>query len=188
MKKGAIAFLFFIASMQLHAQVKTVLPPLDKSPMDMSYYPPGYPLMKIQGKVTEPLKMRLIYGRPQLNGRKAFGEIRELGQIWRLGANEATEIEFYKDVRVDGKKVKKGRYTMYCIPFADKWTMIINKETDTWGDFAYDSTKDILRVDVPVMKQTEPTEVLTIIFEKSLTGANMLTYWDDIKTSLPITF
>ena len=187
MKKRMIAFLFFIAIMQLQGQVKTVLPLLDKSPMDMSYFPSGYPLLKIQGKATEPLKMRVIYGRPQLNGRKAFGEIRELGQVWRLGANEATEIEFYKDVKIDGKKVKKGRYTMYCIPYNDRWTMIINKETDTWGDFAYDSAKDILRVDVPVLRQAESTEALTILFEKSPSGANMLTYWDDIKTSLPIT-
>ena len=188
MNKRIIVVFFLFVSVHLFAQAKTVLPPLDKSPMDMSYYPAGYPLLKIQGKMVEPLKMRIIYGRPQLNGRRAFGEIRELKQIWRLGANEATEIEFFKDVRIDGKKVKKGRYTMYCIPDNDKWTMIINKETDTWGDFGYDSTKDVLRVDVPTVKQSESTESLTIVFEKSATGANMVTYWDDIKTSLPITF
>src|SRR2546428_13616566 len=120
MNRKLLAFLFSLLAFQLYAQVKTVLPPLDKSPMDMSYYPSGYPLLKIQGKIIEPLKMRIIYGRPQLNGRRAFGEIRELGQIWRLGANEATEIEFFKDVRIDSRKVKKGRYTMYCIPYADK--------------------------------------------------------------------
>jgi hypothetical protein len=47
--------------------------------------------------------------------RKVFGELVEYGKVWRLGANEATEIEFYKDVKVGGKKVPKGRYTLYAI-------------------------------------------------------------------------
>ncbi len=64
--------------------------------MDMSYYPVNYPILKIQDKVTEPLVMRVIYSRPQLNGRKIFGELQAYGQVWRLGANEATEIEFLK--------------------------------------------------------------------------------------------
>ena len=163
------------------------LPSLDKSPMDITYYPPGYALLKIQDKISEPLVIRVIYSRPQLNGRKVFGELQEYGQVWRLGANEATEIEFFKDVKINSKKIKKGRYTMYCIPYADKWTLIVNKETDTWGSFKYDQTKDVVRMDIPVSKNGI-TEALGIIFEKSATGANMLMYWDDIKASLPIEF
>jgi hypothetical protein len=122
-----------------------------------------------------------------LNGRRVFGELQEYGQVWRLGANEATEIEFFKDVRINGKKIKKGRYTLDCIPFPDKWTIIVNKENDTWGSFKYDSSKDVVRMDVPVTR-TESTEALTIVFEKTATGANMVMYWDDVKTSLPIEF
>jgi hypothetical protein len=106
--------------------------------------------------------------------------------VWRLGANEATEIEFYQNVKVKGNKLKKGRYTLYCIPYADKWTIIINKDTDTWGSFKYDSKKDVLRVDVPVIKQTEITESFTMMFEKSATGISLVTAWDDVKTELPI--
>jgi len=163
------------------------LPPLDKSPMDISYYPAGYALLKIQDKMPEPLAIRLIYSRPQLNGRKVFGELQEYGKVWRLGANEATEIEFFKDVKINNKKIKKGRYTLYCIPYPDKWTLIVNKETDTWGAFKYDQSKDVVRMDVPVIKD-EITEALTIVFEKSVTGANMVMYWDDVKASLPIGF
>jgi len=80
--------------------------------MDMSYYPNGYPVLKIQDKITEPLIARVIYSRPQKNGRVIFGELLEYGKVWRLGANEATEIEFFKDVKNNNKKKKKGRYTM----------------------------------------------------------------------------
>ena len=76
---------------------------------------------------------------------------------------------------------------MYCIPYADKWTLIVNKETDTWGAFKYDQSKDVVRMDVPAVKN-EITEALTIVFEKSATGANMVMYWDDVKASLPIVF
>ena len=163
------------------------LPSIDKSPLDMSYYPANYALLKIQDKISEPLVIRLIYSRPQLNGRKVFGELQEYGQVWRLGANEATEIEFFRDVKINNKKIKKGRYTLYCIPTADKWTLIVNKETDTWGSFKYDQAKDVARMDIPVSKN-EITEALTITFEKSSIGANMLIYWDDIKASVPIEF
>lgn len=177
-----------VTGLQASAQINPAkLPPPDKSPMDMSYYPPGYPLLKIQDKVTGPLEVRVIYSRPQLNGRKVFGELQVYGEVWRIGANEATEIEFFKDVKINHQKVKKGRYTLYCIPNIDKWTMIVNKETDTWGSFKYNPAKDVIRVDVPV-KQNDSTESLTMVFEKSDNGANLLIYWDTDKVSLPIEF
>jgi hypothetical protein len=163
------------------------LPPLDKSPMDMSYYPANFPVLKIQNKITEPLVMRVVYSRPQLNGRKIFGDLQPYGDVWRLGANEATEIDFYKDVAINNKKIKKGRYTIYAIPFPDKWTFILNKETDTWGSFTYDSAKDVIRMNLPVIKNPT-TEDMTIVFEKTSFGANMNMYWSDVKVSLPIQF
>ncbi len=167
---------------------QTKLPAIDKSPMDMSYYPAGYPVLKIQDKVTEPLVARLIYSRPTKNGRVIFGDLLEYGKVWRLGANEATEIEFYQHVKINGSKVKKGRYTLYCIPNESKWTIILNKETDTWGSFKYDEKKDVLRIDLPVIKQSDITEAFTMVFEKAPTGANLLMVWDTVKISLPIVF
>ena len=163
-------------------------PALDKSPMDMSYYPSGYPVQKIQDKITEPLVARVIFSRPQKNGRVLFGQLVEYGKVWRLGANEATEINLYQTVRINDKKVKKGRYTLYCIPYVDKWTIIINKETDTWGSFKYDEKKDVIRIDVPVQKQGEILDAFAMVFEKSTTGANLIIAWDDIRISLPIVF
>ncbi|HEY9340405.1 MAG TPA: DUF2911 domain-containing protein [Hanamia sp.] len=185
--KYFFSIILSMVSFSALAQINNAIPPLDKSPMDMSYYPVNYPILKIQDKVTEPLTVRVIYGRPQLNGRKVFGGLQEYGKVWRLGANEATEIEFFREVKINNKKIKKGRYTLYAIPFPDKWTFIMNKETDIWGSFQYDSSKDILRMNLPVIKK-ETTEDMTIVFEKTSTGANMNMYWDDVKTTLPILF
>ena len=170
----------------LKAQFKA--PALDKSPMDMSYFPANYPILKIQNKATEPLLARVLYSRPQKNGRNVFGELIEYGQVWRLGANEATEIELYKDVKINNDRLKKGRYTMYAIPFQDKWTLIFNKETDIWGAFQYDEKKDVLRTDVKLEKQQDPIEAFTLLFDKTDSGANLIMAWDNVKATLPITF
>ena len=169
----------------LLAQFKA--PPLDKSPMDMSYYPVNFPILKIQNKATEPLVARVIYSRPQKNGRNVFGELIEYGKVWRLGANEATEIELYKDVKIDNTRLKKGRYTLYAIPLEDKWTLIFNKETDIWGAFQYDDKKDVLRTDIKLEKQQDPVEAFTLVFDKTDAGANMIMAWDNVKATLPIT-
>jgi hypothetical protein len=186
MKKLLIAvvagFVFTVANAQ------TKFPPIDKSPMDMSYCPNSYPVLKIQDKITDPLVARVIYSRPQKNNRVIFGELVEYGKVWRLGANEATEIEFFKTVRINGKKVKKGRYTLCCIPYTDKWTMILNNETDTWGSFKYDEKRDHLRVDVPVQRVSESLDAFVMAFDKTTTGYNLNIAWDDVRVSLPIVY
>src|SRR5438093_10216617 len=127
-------YLFLLCTLSLFymafAQSETIkTPPLDKSPMDMAYYPDNYPVLKIQDKATEPVVARVIYSRPQKNNRVIFGELVEYNKVWRLGANEATEIEFFKDVKIGGKKIPKGKYTLYALVNPDQWAIIVNKET-----------------------------------------------------------
>ena len=187
MKQLVVLFLgLTVISVTAAAQFK--VPALDKSPMDMSYFPANFPILKIQNKVSEPLIARVLYSRPQKNGRSVFGELIEYGKIWRLGANECTEIELYKDAKIDNTRLKKGRYSLYAIPFQDKWTLIFNRETDIWGAFQYDDKKDVLRTNVKLEKQQEPIEAFTLLFDKTDSGANMIMAWDNVKATLPITF
>jgi Protein of unknown function (DUF2911) len=162
------------------------LPPVDKSPLDMSYYPVNYPVLKIQDKITEPLVARVIYSRPRKEGRTIFGGLVEYGKLWRLGANEATEIEFFKVVRINGKRIHKGRYTLYAIANEKTWTIIVNKDTDTWGHFKYDIKKDVVRIDVPVQKTTESIEAIAMAFEKTTTGIQLVIGWDNVKVAVPM--
>ena len=67
-------------------------------------------------------------------------------------------------------------------------TIIVNKETDTWGSFKYDEKQDLIRVDLPVQKQGEVLDAFVMVFEKTTTGANLVIAWDDIKVTLPIVF
>lgn len=188
MKRILILLLVYYTCSTAAMAQNSGLPPVDRSPADISYYPNNYPVLKIQDKATDPLVARVIYGRPKKDGRTIFGSLVEYNKVWRLGANEATEIEFFKHVKIGGKKIGKGRYTLYAIPAENTWTIIVNKETDTWGAFKYDPKKDIVRVDVAVQKQTEITESFAMAFDKTTTGATLIMAWDNIKVALPITF
>jgi Protein of unknown function (DUF2911) len=173
-------------SINVMAQDAQTIPPIDKSPMDMSTYPVNYPLLKIQDKATIPLVARVTYSRPQKNNRVIFGELLEYNTVWRFGANENTEIEFFKDVKINKVLVKKGKYSIFAIPNTDKWTIILNKDLNTWGSFKYDKAKDVLRVDIAVQKATEIAEAFYIYFDKTITGFSLNAGWDDVKITLPI--
>ena len=170
------------------AMAQSSLPAVDKSPMDMCYYPVRYPNLKAQDKLTEPLAARVIYSRPKKEGRAVFGGLVEYGKLWRLGANEATEIEFYKPAVIAGKKIARGRYTLYAIVNEKSWTFILNKETDTWGSFKYNQAKDVVRTEVPVQSLTEPVESLTMVFEKENQNSNLVIAWENVKCALPVSF
>ena len=187
MRKSSILFLLLISYLFSFTQLAGKAPEVDKSPMDVSYYPADYPILKIRNKATEPLVARVLYSRPQKQGRKIFGELVEYGKVWRFGANEATEIEFYKDVKIGGKKITKGRYTLYAIVNETTWTMIVNKDTDTWGAFKYDSKKDVVRTDVLVQKTDDVVESMSMWFEKTTSGLSLIMAWEQVKVSLPIT-
>jgi hypothetical protein len=176
-----------LCSVLAHAQ-NGRMPAIDKSPMDMSYYPSNYPVLKIQEKVKEGPYARVIYSRPAKNNRTVFGDLIEYDKIWRLGANEATELELFRDARIGNLRVKKGRYTLYAIPTETSWTLIINRDHDTWGAFKYDPKKDVGRVTIPVEKMTDTTESFTMFFEKAGTGASLFIYWDNYKAVVPMQF
>jgi len=187
MRNSIFVFITILLTIASKAQ-PGILPPVDKSPMDMSYYPANYPVLKIQDKITEPLVARVIYSRPQKSGRVIFGGLIKYGEVWRMGANEATEIEFFKPVRIGGKKIARGRYTLYALVYENSWTIIINKETDTWGSFKYNSKKDLAKAEVPVQKTDALIEYLSMMFEKAGSGCNLIIAWDNIKVSLPVLF
>jgi hypothetical protein len=157
---------------------------VDVSPMDMSYLPVDYP--KISGRKPTPVA-RLIYSRPHKQGRKIFGSLVRYGQPWRLGANEATEIEFFIPVKIKGHDVPKGRYVLYCIPFQDKWTIVFNKDLYCWG-LNIDQSKDFFRVDIPFNLKLQPSEYFSMIFQETKDGADLVIGWDTLEARLPIQY
>ncbi len=182
--KNLLLFLYCFSCFGAMAQLTPLEP--DKSPMDMSYSPNNYPILKFQDKAMKAApNARVIYSRPQKNGRAIFGDVVKYNQVWRMGANECTELDLYKDATIGGKKVLKGRYALYCIPKAGSWTIILNKGLDSWGAFSYKAADDVLRTEVKAENIDVAVEYFTILFDTN----NALTIlWDDTKVSLPIKF
>lgn len=159
----------------------------DHSPMDMVYFPTDYPLLKMTGKTSKLPYMRIIYSRPQKEGRKIFEDLIKYNSTWRLGANEATEIEFFSTATIQGKKIRPGRYILYCVPQADKWTFVLNSNIYSWG-LQQDRSKDLFQFDVPVEEHTV-IEYFTIACEKrSETSVDILFMWDAVRVKLPVSF
>ncbi len=126
------------------------------------------------------------YSSPRLKGRKMIGEHDPYGQVWRTGANEATTFVTSADIKVGGKDVPAGNYTIFTIPNPDKWTLIINKKTGEWGiPYKYESD-ELARVDMKVSKLPSPVENFTIAYDKSATGCTMRLDWDTTRASVDI--
>lgn len=94
------------------------------------------------------LKVIINYGQPSLKGRIIGKEIAPYGQVWRTGANEATTFEINRDVMIESKVLKAGKYTLFTIPGESEWTIIFNKQLNQWGAYKYDPNQDVLRVTV----------------------------------------
>ena len=166
----------------------------DKSPMDMAYYPDNFAhdrkfAPKLIGDM--PAIVRVTYSRPAKKEREVFGtKIVPYGEVWRLGANESAEIKFYQDVTIQGKKVKAGTYSLFAIPTATEWTIILNNDLDFWGAYSYNKNNDVLRISVPTKKTDEVVENFSIqcikgIIDKETT---MKMAWDMTLVEIPISF
>ena len=129
--------------------------------------------------------IKIVYSRPHKRGRQIFGsELAPYGKVWRFGANESTEITLTGDIKVKGKTLNAGTYSMYVIPEEDEWTIIFNRVLGEWGAFNYDQRKDALRVKVPTRSTPVTYEPLTILFDER--GTNITVAWDDTQVVLPI--
>ncbi|GAC1421091.1 MAG: hypothetical protein NVS1B13_10270 [Flavisolibacter sp.] len=161
--------------------------PIDVSPMDMSYWPNDYPILKMENKTKNPPVARVIYSRPRMQGRKIFGSLIKYGTPWRLGANEATEIQLFQPVTIKNKLIPVGRYVLYCVPQSNQWSIVFNENFDCWG-LKQDRSKDLYIFDIPAKKKNQEIEYFTIVFEKTKIGADLIIAWDNIEARLPLEY
>lgn len=133
--------------------------------------------------------VKITYGQPHKHGRSIFGNVVPYGQIWRTGANEATEITLTRDILFNAVLLRAGTYSVFTIPDRIKWTIIINSDVGLWGSYNYNPKMDLIRFDVPVQDLTDITyEPFTIEFDQQNDQADLLLMWDHVKISIPIRF
>ena len=162
----------------------------DKSPMDLVQYPNMSRLRNYvkpeELEANEP-QVRVVYSRPQMKGRKVFGELLKYGEMWRVGANETTLVTFYNDVTIGGKKVRRGTYGLFAKVNENNWEFIIHKNTQSWGHPNHDEKDNVVSVVANVESTPSLVENMSIIFREN--GENQLDIivaWENSMAKLPV--
>jgi hypothetical protein len=144
------------------------------------------PPAKAECALADGKSITVDYSSPRMKGRKIYGGLVPFGEVWRAGANEATTFVTTADLTVGGKAVPAGSYTIFTLPTADKWTLIISKKTGEWGTAYPGEGDDLARVDMKVSKLASPVENFTISFEKAGAGCTMNLDWESTRASVAI--
>ncbi|GAB3955410.1 hypothetical protein GCM10028805_43000 [Spirosoma harenae] len=129
------------------------------------------------------------YSSPSVKGRKVWdpaGTLAPYGKVWRAGANEATIFETDKDIKVEGKNLPAGKYSLFAIPGEKDWKFIFNSQTGQWGikrggEANRDPANDVLTVDAKA-KQSAPNEKLAY----EVTGNGVTLRWDTVEVPISI--
>lgn len=175
----AVIAIFTLQSNPVNAQEKTKeainFAKVDASPMDLVVY-------KNQ---EEEVVARVIYSRPLKRDREIFGKLVPYNEVWRTGANEATELTLYEDMRVADAVIEAGTYTLYSIPGEKEWTVILNNRINTWGAYEYTDQEDKVRIKVPVRNAPATIESFSMAFVSKPDGADLLIGWDDKYVEVP---
>jgi hypothetical protein len=164
----------FVVGFSLHAQEAVTPKPSPTAIVTMKF---------------EDTYVKVTYGQPHKRGRTIFGDLVPYGEVWRTGANEATEITVTEDIMIKDNRLPAGTYSLFTIPGEDEWTIILNKELGQWGAYNYNEKADVLRFTVPATTlENVVWEPFTIAFEQNNEKANLQMMWDNQMVSIPIKF
>lgn len=164
-----ITLLLLFISIAMHAQK-------DKSKR------PSPPV--IVEKTIADLTITIDYSSPSVKGREIWGDLVKYDKVWRTGANEATTIQFSKNVKVDGHDVAAGKYSLFTIPDkTGEWVVILNSDTDLWGSYEFDKNKNIARFEVKTREISDMYEKMTF----SINEEGEVTFaWDHLSFSFDV--
>lgn len=146
------------------------------------------PMAVAQATLSDGTYVVVRYSSPRMRGRDIFGGLVPLGEVWRLGANEATEITVTQDVMFGGTRLPAGTYALFTIPNEDSWTLILNENLGQWGAFSYDEEADFARVEVPAQRSDQIHEAFTVTLEPNAdeSAASLSMVWDQTRVTVPI--
>lgn len=121
------------------------------------------------------------YGRPKVRGRTIFGELVPYGKLWRTGADEATTLTVKANCKIEGQKLNAGTYSLFTVPGADKWTVVVNRAAAQWGAYRHADAEDVFRVEV-TPAASELTEEMTFTAE----GDALVLAWEKVRVPIRI--
>jgi hypothetical protein len=135
-------------------------------------------------------EIKVCYSRPQMRGREIMGALVPFGEPWRVGANEATAIRLPVGGAIAGVAVGPGWYSLYAIPAADAWKIVVNAERQRWGIPINEQVRAQDVGSATVQAESSggaPIESLTISLERiSGSSANLVIEWETTRINLPV--
>ncbi len=162
------------------AQVHAHPPPQAAAPEGRVLSPRDTAHFEAEGR-----RVYVDYGRPSMRGRRIMGGLVPFGRVWRTGANAATTLVTEADLTIGTARVPRGTYTLYTIPTATGWTLIVNRQTGQWGT-QYDPSRDLVRIPMQSTTLRQPVEQFTISLRRARAGANTLELaWENTLASVP---
>jgi hypothetical protein len=175
---AGLATLLLLSSAQAQDTIEVVPPPrsgnLERSPLALA------------ATWIDSTYVKIVYGSPRKRGREIFGALVPYGQVWRTGANEATEITTTGDLNFGGHRLPAGTYSLFTIPYPDRWTIIVNRALGQWGAYEYNADLDLFRFEVPVHQTDKLYEGFTITFEKEEDHTFLYLRWDRTEVRIPV--
>lgn len=143
-------------------------------------------------KFSDGKTVKIDYSSPRAKGRKIFGAASDnalvpYGQVWRTGANDATTFVADTNIKVGGTPVPAGSYTIFTVPKADGWTLVISKKTGEWGTDYPGEKEDFARVPMSVSKTSGPVENFTIAFDSAGSKCALRMEWENTRSQVEIT-
>jgi hypothetical protein len=136
-------------------------------------------------------KITIVYGRPYTKDpksgekRKIWGGLVPYGQVWRMGADEATLFTTDKEVSIGGTAVPAGTYSLFLLPEEGGAKLIVNKQTGQWGT-KFDESQDLVRIGLVQAKLDKPVDQFLISVEKTAADGVLKLMWDDTQYSTAI--
>ena len=135
-------------------------------------------------KFADGKSIAMNYSSPRMRGRKIFGDLVPYGEVWRAGADDATAFTTNVDLIASGKTVPAGRYTIFTLPTASTWALIVSKEIGEWGIPYPGEQHDLTRAEMKVSKLSAPVENFTISFDAAGTACTMKLDWETTRASI----
>lgn len=148
---------------------------------------PASPPAKAACKFSDGKTLHVDYSSPRMRGRKIFGGLVPYGEVWRAGANEATTFDADTNLNVGGTNVPAGNYTLFTLPNANAWKLIVSKQTGEWGIPYPGAGYDFARIPMQVSKLPSPVEDFTIHFDQTGNACTMNLEWETTRASIKIT-
>lgn len=172
---SAILSLLLLAALPLHAQEKKRISPHETVSASI-----------------DGAQIKIVYGRPYTKDpksgepRKIWGGLVPYGEVWRMGADEATLLTTDHDLDLGGTKVPAGSYSLYLQPEENgSAKLIVNKQTGQWGT-KHDADQDFAKIDMKKSALSSPVNQFTVSLDKNSAGGTLRLKWENTAYEAPI--